>query len=165
MVGSNPLLSSPFRGTPMLMKCYLWAKRTWPTALPCILMISDKPQSGVIHTTRKWPFEANGAMRYNHEITMSSTHIDAKHFKIPIDRVYQSITMKGTNTCAWLLLGTVDVCGKSCLGEHCKAHNARLAKGGGTFPCTGCGRPAAQGMPDSRNGGTGSTSSGKSLSV
>jgi hypothetical protein len=47
--------------------------------------------------------------------------------------------MKGTNKCAWLLLGTVNVCGKSCLGQYCRVHNARLAKGGGTFPCTGCG--------------------------
>ena len=47
--------------------------------------------------------------------------------------------MKGTNNCCWLLLGTTDLCGKSCLGDYCKVHNARLAKGGGTFPCTGCG--------------------------
>lgn len=46
--------------------------------------------------------------------------------------------MKRTNNCAWLLLGTVEVCGKRCLGEYCHVHNARLAKGGGTFPCTEC---------------------------
>ena len=51
----------------------------------------------------------------------------------------ESVTMKGTNNCAWLLLGTVEVYGKSCLGQYCKVHNARLAKVGGTFPCTGCG--------------------------
>ncbi len=47
--------------------------------------------------------------------------------------------MKGTNNCCWLLLGTTDLCRKSCMGKYCKVHNARLAKGGGTFPCTSCG--------------------------
>ena len=47
--------------------------------------------------------------------------------------------MKGTNTCQWLLLGTTDLCGRSCMGMHCKVHFARLRKGPGTCPCTGCG--------------------------
>ena len=37
-------------------------------------------------------------------------------------------------------LGTLEVCGKSCLGKYCKVHNARLAKGGGTTACTRCGK-------------------------
>ena len=48
--------------------------------------------------------------------------------------------MKGTNKCAWLLLGMKEVCGKSCLRKYCKVHNARLAKGGGTTACSGCGK-------------------------
>ena len=48
--------------------------------------------------------------------------------------------MKGQNTCKWLVIGSVLRCGKSCLGEYCKIHNARLAKGGGTTACTGCGK-------------------------
>ena len=47
--------------------------------------------------------------------------------------------MRGANSCEWLLLGSVEVCGKSCMGKYCKAHNARIAKGGGTIPCIGCG--------------------------
>ena len=48
--------------------------------------------------------------------------------------------MRGTNNCEWLLLGSVEVCGKSCMGKYCKAHNARIAKGGGTSACTICGK-------------------------
>ena len=47
--------------------------------------------------------------------------------------------MRGTNACAWLLLGKTELCGRSCVGEYCKAHNARLAKGCGTCPCQTCG--------------------------
>ena len=47
--------------------------------------------------------------------------------------------MKGRNTCQWLLLGKKDLCGRSCRGMHCKVHLARLRKGPGTRPCTGCG--------------------------
>ena len=48
--------------------------------------------------------------------------------------------MKGQNTCKWLVIGSMSQCGKSCLGEHCKIHPARLRQGPGTQPCTGCGR-------------------------
>ena len=48
--------------------------------------------------------------------------------------------MKDTNTCKWLVIGSMLQCGKSCLGEHCKIHLARLRQGPGTQPCTGCGR-------------------------
>ena len=47
--------------------------------------------------------------------------------------------MRGSNSCEWLLLGTAEVCGKSCMGKYCSVHNARIAKGGGTVPCIGCG--------------------------
>ena len=48
--------------------------------------------------------------------------------------------MRGINSCAWLLLGTKgEMCNRSCMGVFCRVHNARLAKGGGTFPCTSCG--------------------------
>ena len=65
--------------------------------------------------------------------------------------------MKGTNNCAWLLLGTVEVCGKSCLGKYCKVHNARLAKGGGTFPCTDCGVAVKTSLALCRSCGVGRT--------
>ena len=58
----------------------------------------------------------------------------------PIVWVYQTVTMKGQNTCKWLVIGSMSQCGKSCLGEHCKIHLARLRQGPGTQPCTGCGR-------------------------
>ena len=51
-----------------------------------------------------------------------------------------SHTMKGQNTCQWLVIGSVLRCGKSCLGEHCTIHLARLRQGPGTQPCTGCGK-------------------------
>ena len=51
-----------------------------------------------------------------------------------------ALTMKGQNTCQWLVIGSVQRCGKSCLREYCRIHNARLAKGGGTTACTGCGK-------------------------
>ena len=43
--------------------------------------------------------------------------------------------MKGQNTCQWLVIGTTGLCGKSCLGDHCKIHLARLRRGPGTQPC------------------------------
>ena len=48
--------------------------------------------------------------------------------------------MRGSNNYEWLLLGTVEVCGKSCMGKYCSVHNARIAKGGGTTACTVCGK-------------------------
>ena len=36
------------------------------------------------------------------------------------------------------MIGTTDLCGRSCLGLHCKAHLMRLRKGGGTRPCSKC---------------------------
>ena len=47
--------------------------------------------------------------------------------------------MRGTNNCEWLLLGKTHTCGRSCMGKYCSVHNARIAKGGGTIPCIGCG--------------------------
>ena len=48
--------------------------------------------------------------------------------------------MKGHNTCQWLVIGSTRLCGKSCIGEHCKIHLARLRKGPGTKPCQVCGK-------------------------
>lgn len=42
-------------------------------------------------------------------------------------------------TCQWLTHGSTDLCGKSCRGEYCKIHLARLRKGPGTKPCKECG--------------------------
>jgi len=47
--------------------------------------------------------------------------------------------MKGIHKCEWLVLGKLEVCGKSCLGKYCRVHNAQIAKGGGTVPCEVCG--------------------------
>ena len=46
--------------------------------------------------------------------------------------------MKGQKTCQWLVIGSTELCGKSCLGDHCKIHLARLRRGSGTQPCTEC---------------------------
>ena len=48
--------------------------------------------------------------------------------------------MKGQNTCQWLVTGSTELCGKSCLGDHCKIHLARLRRGSGTQPCMECGK-------------------------
>ena len=47
---------------------------------------------------------------------------------------------RGTNTCAWLMLGTTNLCGRSCLGTHCKIHLLRLRKGPPLQPCGKCGK-------------------------
>ena len=48
--------------------------------------------------------------------------------------------MKGQNTCQWLVIGSTELCGKNCFGDHCKIHLARLRRGSGTQPCTECGK-------------------------
>ena len=48
--------------------------------------------------------------------------------------------MKGQNTCQWLVIGSTELCGKSCLGNYCKIHLARLRRGSGTQPCMECGK-------------------------
>ena len=49
--------------------------------------------------------------------------------------------MKGHNNCAWLKVGELEPCGKSCLGEYCKVHLARLRRGRSLpIPCRNCGR-------------------------
>ena len=35
---------------------------------------------------------------------------------------------------------STELCGKSCLGDHCKIHLARLRRGSGTQPCMECGK-------------------------
>lgn len=48
--------------------------------------------------------------------------------------------MRGKNTCAWLLVGQHDSCGKSCIYEYCKVHLARMRKGRiPPYACRGCG--------------------------
>ena len=50
--------------------------------------------------------------------------------------------MKGQNTCEWLVIGSTELCAKSCLGDHFKIHLARLRRGSGTQPfrlCLDCG--------------------------
>jgi len=34
--------------------------------------------------------------------------------------------MKGYNRCAWLKVGELEVCGKSCCQEYCKIHLAKI---------------------------------------
>ena len=46
--------------------------------------------------------------------------------------------MRGQNTCHWLVIGSTELCGKTCLGDHCKIHLARLRRGPGTQPCKAC---------------------------
>ena len=48
--------------------------------------------------------------------------------------------MKGQNACQWLVIGSTELCGESCLGDHCKIHLTRLSRGSGTQPCTECGK-------------------------
>ena len=47
--------------------------------------------------------------------------------------------MKGTDNCKWLVRGSTELCGRSCLKDYCKVHLMRLRKDGGMRPCTGCG--------------------------
>jgi len=61
-------------------------------------------------------------------------------FVIRLVRYTYNTMPKGKNTCQWLLLGSTELCGKSCMGKHCRAHLARLRKGPGTRPCQKCGR-------------------------
>ena len=61
-------------------------------------------------------------------------YLNKKRFSI-----YAVVNMRGTNSCEWLLLGKTYICGRSCMGKYCSVHNARIAKGGGTIPCIGCG--------------------------
>ena len=46
----------------------------------------------------------------------------------------------GKNTCQWLTSGSTDHCSKRCMGEYCGVHLNRFRKGGGTTPCTECGK-------------------------
>ena len=48
--------------------------------------------------------------------------------------------MKGLNTCQWLVIGSTELCGKSCLVDHYKIHLARLRRGSGTQPYMECGK-------------------------
>jgi hypothetical protein len=46
----------------------------------------------------------------------------------------------GKNQCRWRTIGSTDNCGKSCLGDYCWVHMARLRHSRGTRPCSVCGR-------------------------
>jgi len=48
--------------------------------------------------------------------------------------------MRGANKCVWLKIGKTELCGKSCMGEYCSMHNYLIRRGGGTIPCTKCGK-------------------------
>ncbi|MEW8689182.1 MAG: hypothetical protein AB2556_25450, partial [Candidatus Thiodiazotropha sp.] len=37
--------------------------------------------------------------------------------------------MKGFNNCAWLKVGELRTCGKSCIMTYCKVHLAKIRKG------------------------------------
>ena len=47
---------------------------------------------------------------------------------------YDDIDMRGANRCQWLVIG------RSCMGDYCNIHLARLRKGPGTNPCQRCGK-------------------------
>ena len=47
--------------------------------------------------------------------------------------------MKGHNNCAWLKVGELETCGKSCCKTYCKVHLARIRKGSKIpVPCRVC---------------------------
>ena len=54
--------------------------------------------------------------------------------------IYQ-IIMKGQRDCGWLLIGSLNHCGKSCLGEYCNVHLARIRRESPIpIPCRRCGK-------------------------
>ena len=48
--------------------------------------------------------------------------------------------MYGQNECKWLVLGKTTLCCRRCIGKYCFAHLAKLRNGGGTRPCSECGK-------------------------
>ena len=49
--------------------------------------------------------------------------------------------MKGHKQCAWLKVGETENCKKSCIGEYCKVHLARIRrKSKILIPCRSCGK-------------------------
>lgn len=52
---------------------------------------------------------------------------------------YTLSIMKGRHNCDWLVIGSTEHCGRSCVYTHCKIHLARLREGPGTKPCKVCG--------------------------
>ena len=49
--------------------------------------------------------------------------------------------MKGYNNCAWLKVGELEICGKSCCKKYCKFHLAKIRKGRKIpVPCRSCGK-------------------------
>ena len=47
--------------------------------------------------------------------------------------------MRGANRCQWLVIGSAELCGTSCMGDYCQIHLTRLRKGPDTIPCQKCG--------------------------
>ena len=53
--------------------------------------------------------------------------------------IYTYINMKGHNNCAWLKVGELETCGKSCCKTYCKVHLARIRNGSKIpVPCRVC---------------------------
>ena len=49
--------------------------------------------------------------------------------------------MKEHNQCAWLKVGKTENCKKSCFGEYCNVHLARISKESKIpVPCRSCGK-------------------------
>ena len=46
----------------------------------------------------------------------------------------------GKDTCQWLTLSSTDHCSTRCMDVYCGVHLNLLRKGGGTTPCTECGK-------------------------
>ena len=48
--------------------------------------------------------------------------------------------MRNYNTCAWLKIGTQDLCNKNCVKTYCKTHNYQINRGATCpRPCKKCG--------------------------
>ena len=47
---------------------------------------------------------------------------------------------EGKDTCQWLTLSSTDHCSTRCMDVYCGVHLNLLRKGGGTTPCTECGK-------------------------
>ena len=69
------------------------------------------------------------------EARWSNTRLDNS-----VTVIYQ-IIMKSQHDCGWLLIGSLNHCGKSCLGEYCKVHLTRIRRESPiSIPCRWCGK-------------------------
>ena len=70
------------------------------------------------------------------------------HCREYISGIFVTYNMKGHNKCAWLKRGEAKECGKSCLGEYCKIHLAKIRKHGKIpVPCRSCGKGVLSEIP------------------